>query len=201
VRADRLLTEQRRQIHAHRRQMYGSIRVRGTVRERGEHGLRRRTRTTVTDPRATPAAAGVARAFASAAFGGPDRLWLSDGRPPADSAVSVACFLHISRAGAPGRSWPGPGDTRGCVMGILAWIVLGLIAGFLASAVMRGGGYGIVGDVIVGIVGALLGGFLFSLVGGSGVNGLNLYSIIVAFLGACVLIAILRAISGSRTRV
>jgi uncharacterized membrane protein YeaQ/YmgE (transglycosylase-associated protein family) len=86
-------------------------------------------------------------------------------------------------------------------MGILAWIVLGLIAGFLASAVMRGGGYGIVGDVIVGIVGALLGGFLFSLVGGSGVNGLNLYSIIVAFLGACVLIAILRAISGSRTRV
>jgi uncharacterized membrane protein YeaQ/YmgE (transglycosylase-associated protein family) len=86
-------------------------------------------------------------------------------------------------------------------MGILAWIVLGLIAGFLASAVMRGGGYGIVGDVIVGIVGALLGGFLFSLVGGSGVNGLNLYSIIVAFIGACVLIAILRAVSGSRTRV
>ncbi len=86
-------------------------------------------------------------------------------------------------------------------MGILAWIVLGLIAGFLASVVMKGGGYGVIGDVLVGVIGALLGGFLFSLVGGSGVTGLNVYSIIVAFLGACVLIAILRAVSGHRTRV
>jgi len=86
-------------------------------------------------------------------------------------------------------------------MGILAWIVLGLIAGFLASVVMKGGGYGVVGDVLVGVIGALLGGVLFSLVGGSGVTGLNVYSIIVAFLGACVLIAILRAVSGRRTRV
>jgi uncharacterized membrane protein YeaQ/YmgE (transglycosylase-associated protein family) len=86
-------------------------------------------------------------------------------------------------------------------MGILAWIILGLIAGFLASAVMRGGGYGLVGDVIIGIVGALLGGFIFSVLGGSGVTGFNLYSLFVAFIGACVLIALLRAISGSRARV
>lgn len=86
-------------------------------------------------------------------------------------------------------------------MGILAWLVLGLIAGFLASVVMKGGGYGVVGDVLVGVIGALLGGVLFSLVGGSGVTGLNVYSIIVAFLGACALIAILRAVSGRRTRV
>jgi len=86
-------------------------------------------------------------------------------------------------------------------MGILAWIVLGLIAGFLASAVMRGGGYGLVGDVIIGIVGALLGGFIFSVLGGSGVTGFNLYSLFVAFIGACVLIALLRAISGSLARV
>jgi uncharacterized membrane protein YeaQ/YmgE (transglycosylase-associated protein family) len=83
-------------------------------------------------------------------------------------------------------------------MGILAWLLLGLIAGFLASVVMRGGGYGIIGDIIVGIVGALLGGFLFSLLGGTGVTGFNLWSLVVAFVGACILIAILRAISGRR---
>lgn len=86
-------------------------------------------------------------------------------------------------------------------MGILAWIVLGLIAGFLASAVMRGGGYGIIGDIIVGIVGALLGGFLFSALGSTGVTGFNLWSMFVAFVGACILIALLRAISGSRARI
>ena len=83
-------------------------------------------------------------------------------------------------------------------MGILAWLVLGLIAGFLASMVMRGGGYGIIGDIIVGIVGALIGGFIFSALGGSGVTGLNLWSLVVAFVGACILIAILRAVSGRR---
>jgi uncharacterized membrane protein YeaQ/YmgE (transglycosylase-associated protein family) len=85
-------------------------------------------------------------------------------------------------------------------MGILAWIVLGLIAGFLASLVMRGGGYGIIGDIIVGIVGALLGGWLFSLLTGRGITGFDLWSIFVAFIGACILIAILRAVS-SRTAV
>lgn len=83
-------------------------------------------------------------------------------------------------------------------MGILSWIVLGLIAGFLASVVMKGGGYGIIGDIIVGIIGALIGGFVFSLFGAGGVTGLNIGSIIVAFIGACILIAILRAVSGRR---
>jgi uncharacterized membrane protein YeaQ/YmgE (transglycosylase-associated protein family) len=84
-------------------------------------------------------------------------------------------------------------------MGIIAWLIVGLIAGFLASVVMRGGGYGIIGDIIVGIVGALIGGFVVSLFGGPGVTGLNIPSIIVAFIGACILIAILRAVSGRRT--
>ena len=84
-------------------------------------------------------------------------------------------------------------------MSIIAWLILGLIAGFLASVVMRGGGYGIIGDIIVGIVGALIGGFVFSLFGGGGVSGLNIGSIFVAFVGACILIAILRAVSGRRT--
>jgi uncharacterized membrane protein YeaQ/YmgE (transglycosylase-associated protein family) len=76
---------------------------------------------------------------------------------------------------------------------ILVWLVIGLIAGFLASRVMRGGGYGLIGDIVVGLIGALLGGFLASLLG-FGSYGL-LGSIIVAFIGACVLIAVLRAVS------
>ena len=81
---------------------------------------------------------------------------------------------------------------------VLWWLVVGLIAGFLASLVMRGGGYGIVGDIIVGLVGALIGGFLASLVG-LGASGF-IGTIIVAFIGACILIAILRAVSGGYGR-
>ena len=82
---------------------------------------------------------------------------------------------------------------------VIWWLVVGLIAGFLASVVMRGGGYGIVGDIIVGIVGAFLGGWLFSLLG-IGAGGGLIGSIIVAFIGACILIAILRAVSGGFNR-
>jgi len=85
-------------------------------------------------------------------------------------------------------------------MGILAWLVVGLIAGWLASVVMRGGGYGLVGDIIVGIVGALIGGFLASQLLNipDAVNGINFTSILVAFIGAVILIAILRLFSGRR---
>ena len=83
--------------------------------------------------------------------------------------------------------------------GLLAWLIVGLIAGFLASMVMRGGGYGILGDIIVGIVGAFIGGFVASLLGFGGSAGL-VGSIIIAFIGACILIAILRAVSGGRGR-
>src|SRR5258706_12436139 len=81
--------------------------------------------------------------------------------------------------------------------GLLAWLVVGLIAGFLASLVMRGG-YGIVGDIIVGIVGAIIGGFLASLVGLG--SSCLIGTIIIAFIGACILIAILRAVSGGFRR-
>lgn len=82
---------------------------------------------------------------------------------------------------------------------LLFWIIVGLVAGFLASVVMRGGGYGIVGDIIVGVVGALIGGFLMSLLGFSASGGL-LYTILVAFIGACILIAILRLVARGTTR-
>jgi uncharacterized membrane protein YeaQ/YmgE (transglycosylase-associated protein family) len=81
--------------------------------------------------------------------------------------------------------------------GLLAWLVVGLVAGFLASTLMRGGGYGIIGDIIVGIVGAFLGGLLTNLIAPSANFGFW-GSIVIAFIGACVLIAILRAVSGRR---
>jgi uncharacterized membrane protein YeaQ/YmgE (transglycosylase-associated protein family) len=83
-------------------------------------------------------------------------------------------------------------------MGIIAWIVVGLIAGWLAGLVMKGGGYGVVGDIIVGIVGGLIGGFLASVLFGApnAVNGIDLTSIVTAFVGAVILIAILRALPG-----
>jgi uncharacterized membrane protein YeaQ/YmgE (transglycosylase-associated protein family) len=84
------------------------------------------------------------------------------------------------------------------VMTIIWWLIVGLIAGFLASLVMRGGGYGVVGDIIVGLVGALIGGFLANLLG-LGASGM-IGTIIVAFIGACILIALLHAFSGSTRR-
>ncbi|GCE13646.1 GlsB/YeaQ/YmgE family stress response membrane protein [Tengunoibacter tsumagoiensis] len=82
--------------------------------------------------------------------------------------------------------------------GVIWWLLVGLIAGALASLVMRGGGYGILGDIVVGLIGALIGGFLVSLIG-LGATGFWT-EIVVAFIGACVLIAILRMVSGSARR-
>jgi uncharacterized membrane protein YeaQ/YmgE (transglycosylase-associated protein family) len=79
--------------------------------------------------------------------------------------------------------------------GIIAWLVVGLIAGWLAGMVMKGGGYGVVGDIVVGIVGAFIGGFVFSLITGGGTAGFW-GSIAVAFVGAVILIAIVRALPG-----
>ena len=86
-------------------------------------------------------------------------------------------------------------------MGILSWIVVGLIAGWLAGLVVRGGGFGLVGDIVVGIVGALIGGFLAGSLFNvpDAVNGINLTSILVAFLGAVILILVLRAIAPRRS--
>ena len=78
-------------------------------------------------------------------------------------------------------------------MGILAWIVVGLIAGWLAGQVMKGGGYGVIVDIILGILGGVLGGWIFGALGiwhGGGMIG----SIIVAFIGAVILVAITRVL-------
>jgi len=83
-------------------------------------------------------------------------------------------------------------------MGILSWIVLGLVVGWLAGMVMKGGGYGILGDIVVGIVGALIGGFIASALGLGDVTGFNVSSVIIAFVGAVILIAVLRMFSSRR---
>jgi uncharacterized membrane protein YeaQ/YmgE (transglycosylase-associated protein family) len=69
-------------------------------------------------------------------------------------------------------------------MSILAWIVLGLIAGFIGSKLVNHTGEGILLDILLGIVGAIVGGFLFNLAGASGVTGFNLWSLFVAVIGA-----------------
>jgi uncharacterized membrane protein YeaQ/YmgE (transglycosylase-associated protein family) len=87
---------------------------------------------------------------------------------------------------------------------ILGWIIIGLLAGWLASMVMGRGGYGVVGDIVVGLVGALIGGFLASLLGLGGLNGsdpISWGSLVLAVIGAIVLIAVVRALSGGRTSV
>jgi len=87
-------------------------------------------------------------------------------------------------------------------MGILSWIIVGLIAGFLASVVVKGGGYGCIGDIIVGVVGGLLGGFVASYFFhmGDPMSGINLPSILIAFVGSVVLLLILRLFTGRRRR-
>jgi uncharacterized membrane protein YeaQ/YmgE (transglycosylase-associated protein family) len=82
--------------------------------------------------------------------------------------------------------------------GLIAWLVVGLIAGWLAGKVMRGAGFGLVGDIVTGLIGAVIGGFLFGLVviGDEGFWG----SIVVAFLGACILIVLVRFVALKRAR-
>jgi uncharacterized membrane protein YeaQ/YmgE (transglycosylase-associated protein family) len=81
-------------------------------------------------------------------------------------------------------------------MGFLVWIVVGLIAGWLAGQVMSGGGYGVVVDIILGLVGGLLGGWIFGLLG-IGAGGGMIGSIIVAFIGAVILVGLTRLLKSA----
>jgi len=83
-------------------------------------------------------------------------------------------------------------------MGIIAWVVLGLIAGFIASKIVNHTGSGLVMDIVLGVVGALVGGFVFSLFGAVGVTGFNIYSMLVAVVGAVVVLWLYHALVGRR---
>ena len=79
-------------------------------------------------------------------------------------------------------------------MSFLAWIVLGLLAGFIGSKIVNRRGEGVILDIVLGIVGAIVGGWLFSTFGASGVTGLNVYSLLVAVIGSVVLLVVYHAI-------
>ncbi len=86
-------------------------------------------------------------------------------------------------------------------MSFLTWIVLGLISGFIASKIVNKSGEGVLMDIVLGIVGAVLGGWLFNTFGHVGVTGVNIYSILVAVVGAVVVLFIYHAVSGSSAHV
>jgi uncharacterized membrane protein YeaQ/YmgE (transglycosylase-associated protein family) len=83
-------------------------------------------------------------------------------------------------------------------MSIIGWIVLGLIAGFIASKIVNREGEGLMLDIILGIVGAIVGGYLFSLIGAQGVSGVNIYSMFVAVVGAIIVLVIYHSVTGRR---
>ncbi len=81
-------------------------------------------------------------------------------------------------------------------MSIIAWVILGLIAGFIASKIVNKAGEGVLLDIVLGVVGAIVGGFLFTTFGAAPVTGLNVYSLFVAVIGAIVVLVIYHAIAG-----
>ena len=83
-------------------------------------------------------------------------------------------------------------------MGIISWIILGLIAGFIASKIVDKQGQGLWLNLALEIIGALVGGFLFDLFGATGVTGLNIWSMIVAIVGSIVVLLIYNALTGRR---
>jgi uncharacterized membrane protein YeaQ/YmgE (transglycosylase-associated protein family) len=82
-------------------------------------------------------------------------------------------------------------------MSFLSWIVLGLLAGFIGSKIVNKRGEGLLLDIILGVVGAIAGGWLFTLLGASGVTGLNLYSLLVAVAGAVLILVLYHAIQSA----
>jgi uncharacterized membrane protein YeaQ/YmgE (transglycosylase-associated protein family) len=83
-------------------------------------------------------------------------------------------------------------------MSIIGWLILGLIAGFVGSKIVNKSGEGVILDIVLGILGAFVGGFLFSLVGAAPVTGFNIYSMVVAVIGAIVVLVIYHATVGRR---
>jgi uncharacterized membrane protein YeaQ/YmgE (transglycosylase-associated protein family) len=97
-----------------------------------------------------------------------------------------------------GRPATGPQYRKGLIMGILSWIILGLIAGFVGSKIVNKTGAGMMMDIVLGIVGAVIGGILVTALGFSGVSGVNIYSIIVSVIGAVVVLYVYRMVMSGR---
>jgi uncharacterized membrane protein YeaQ/YmgE (transglycosylase-associated protein family) len=83
-------------------------------------------------------------------------------------------------------------------MNVLAWIILGLIAGFIGSKIVNKSGQGMIMDIALGVVGAIVGGLIFNFFGAAGVTGLNLWSLLVSVIGAIVVLWVYHMVSGRR---
>jgi uncharacterized membrane protein YeaQ/YmgE (transglycosylase-associated protein family) len=84
-------------------------------------------------------------------------------------------------------------------MSVIAWIILGLIAGFIGSKIVNKSGQGMLMDIVLGIVGAIVGGVVFNFFGAAGVSGLNIYSLVVSIIGAVIVLWLYHAVSGRRS--
>lgn len=105
-----------------------------------------------------------------------------------DRIVALACVRNKPQAAV--RRGSSAHAITGGLMSILAWIILGLVAGFIASKIVNRHGEGVILDVLLGIVGSVVGGWLFHSFGRSGVTGLNLESLLVATIGAAVVLVV-----------
>ncbi len=85
------------------------------------------------------------------------------------------------------------------LLSLVLWLIIGGVAGWLASLVVRGTGLGLVGDIVVGIIGAFIGGFIMNAFGASGATGFNFWTLVVAFIGAAILLFIVRLFAGNRS--
>jgi uncharacterized membrane protein YeaQ/YmgE (transglycosylase-associated protein family) len=122
--------------------------------------------------------------------------------PDGDGENAVRLSAHLANRGA--ANWRRQNRRRNCIEGvhmpILTWVFLGLIAGFIGSKIVNRTGEGLLLDIVLGVVGAVVGGWLFNTFGHAGVSGLNLYSIMVAVVGAIVVLVIYHAMVGGRRR-
>jgi uncharacterized membrane protein YeaQ/YmgE (transglycosylase-associated protein family) len=114
------------------------------------------------------------------------QLGATDSRPDKFYGPRACAVAHGGPAVA--------GRYQGCVMGIIIWLIVGAIAGWLAGMVVKGGGFGLIGDIIVGIVGSVIAGWLLPQIGFPLVGGSFVGAIIDAFIGAVILLLILRLI-------
>ncbi len=83
-------------------------------------------------------------------------------------------------------------------MSIIAWVILGLLAGFIGSKIVNRGGEGVVLDIVLGVVGAVVGGFVFNAFGAVGITGFDIRSLIVAVIGAVIVLVVYHAVAGRR---
>lgn len=114
------------------------------------------------------------------------------------AALATIAIASPAFAQAADQTVNGGGYSTGA--GWIAWIVVGLIAGWLASLMINKSGEGFIWDIILGIVGGIIGGIVMNAFGTAGVTGFNLWSILVAFIGAIVLLVIYHAVTGQRHR-